>query len=127
MNEHDNFIEQYLQYIGDTEAPQIFHRWCAISLLGVWLGRSVTFKFGHTEIFPNNYIMLMGTPGTRKSSAIKIAKKLLKEAGYDKFAGDKTSKEKFLLDLSGEVIDTGGLNGHDVADKILDQNLWGRG
>jgi hypothetical protein len=45
--------------------------------------------------------MLIGHPGSRKSTAIKLAKKLFSASGYTTFAAEKTSKEKFLLDLEG--------------------------
>jgi hypothetical protein len=57
--------------------------------------------FGEQRIFPNFYTMLIGHPGARKSTAIKLAKKLFSAAGYSTFAAEKTSKEKFLLDLEG--------------------------
>jgi hypothetical protein len=59
----------------------------------------------------------MGSPGTRKSTAIKIAASVISKAGYTNVAADRTTKEKFLLDLAGE--DT--TNGQDV----LEQNLFG--
>lgn len=43
----------------------------------------------------------MGTPGARKSSSISIAQKALERNGYDRFAADKSSKERFLIDLVG--------------------------
>jgi hypothetical protein len=61
--------------------------------------------------------MLMGSPGTRKSTAIKIATGLIKKAGYTKIAAERTTKEKFLMDLAGE-------NQGDPAD-IMEQNLFG--
>jgi hypothetical protein len=45
--------------------------------------------------------MLVGNPGTRKSSAIKGVKKLIARSGYEHFSAEKTTKEKFLLDLEG--------------------------
>jgi hypothetical protein len=53
------------------------------------------------------YVMLIGDPGTRKSTAIKLAKKVLSSAGYDKYSAERTSKEKFLLDLEGVEDDMG--------------------
>ena len=55
-------------------------------------------------------------------SAIKISKKLLQIAGYDKFSAEKTTKEKFLLDLLGGTDDEG--NPASV-DDILDRNIFG--
>lgn len=73
--------------------------------------------------------MLIGEPGTRKSTAIKIAKKIITAAGYDKISGDKTSKEKFMLDLAG--IEGDGMDNKggkfkkktESIDDLLDSNL----
>lgn len=125
--EKDNvdFISHYLQYVGETEVPTFFHRWCCISMLGAYLGRQFKFNLGSFEIHPNKYVMLIGSPGTRKSTAIKTAKKLLTLAGYEDFSADKSSKEKFLLDLAGE----GDENDKDdsTLDDILDRNIFGGG
>ena len=104
----DSFIRQYLSYVGETEAPIFYHRWAAISMVGAYLGRQYSFSLGHFELYTNMYIMLIGEPGTRKSTAIKIAKKIITAAGFDKISGDKTSKEKFMLDLAG--IEDGSLD-----------------
>jgi hypothetical protein len=101
----DDFISAYLDYIGETEAPTLYHRWCALAALGTYLGRQYSLKFGHSNLHTNLYVMLIGVPATRKSTAIKIAKKLMVSAGYSHLSSDRTSKEKFLLDLAGE--DTG--------------------
>lgn len=96
------FFTLYFSYVGDTECPRIFHRWTAISIVGALLGRSTFLPFGHSEIFPNIYTMLMGQPGTRKSTAIKIGQKLLKAIDYDHFAADRTSKEALWIDMDNE-------------------------
>src|ERR1700749_2585021 len=121
MEQGDNFIIQYLQYVGETEAPIFYHRWAALSMIGAYLGRQYSFSLGHFELYPNQYVMLIGDPGTRKSTAIKIAKKVLTGAGYTTISADKSSKEKFILDLAGEDMDATGKS----VDDILDQNLWG--
>jgi hypothetical protein len=43
--------------------------------------------------------MLMGSPGARKSSAIGIARKLVADVGYNRFAPDRLSKERFLMEM----------------------------
>ena len=72
--------------------------------------------------------MLIGVPGTRKSTAINIAEKLLRKAGYTSFAAKKTRQEKFLIDLADQgkrlAHTENAAVGGDV-DSILDQNLWG--
>lgn len=130
----NDFLESYLQYTADGETPVFFHRWAAITALGAMLGRNYSLLHGHKFIYPNIYAMLMGTPGTRKSTAIDIVKGIIKEAGYTEIAADKTTKEKFMLDLSGEVGDfddatpaNGRRQKYSVkeAEDFLDKSLWG--
>lgn len=127
----EDIFDLYLDYTHDTEPPRLFHRWSLLTSLGALLGRSIYFQHGHSRIYPNLYCMFIGESGTRKSTAIKMVKKLIAAAGYDKFAAEKTSKEKFLIDLSGQVHDPGlvtknsngktNTNGHDITMS----NLWG--
>lgn len=63
--------------------------------------------------------MLIGSPGTKKSTAIKVGARLLRDAGYTTFAAKKTRQEKFLLDLSEQH------GSEDSAEDILDSNLFG--
>lgn len=119
----EDFISAYFSYVGDTEAPATFHRWSCLSILGAYLGRSYRFHLGHFKVFPNIYCMLMGDAGTRKSTAIKIASGLLRKTGYTSIAAERTTKEKFLLDLAGDTGDTEVSN----ADKFLESRLFGNG
>jgi hypothetical protein len=118
-----DFISEYISYASESsEVPATFHRWAVISGIGAMLGRQYYFNHGHFTLYPNTYCMLIGSPGTRKSSAIKLMKKILIEAGYNTIAADKTTKEKFLMDLAGE---TGEENKKLSPDELLDQNLFG--
>lgn len=96
-----DFFDLYSQYTSDTEVPPWFHRWSAIAGIGAFLGRRYSFLHGHFIINPNIYCMLIGNPGTRKSTAIKQMKALLQAADYTTIAADKTTKEKFIQDLAG--------------------------
>jgi hypothetical protein len=113
-------FDSYFQYVERTESPMVFHRWSILACLGAMLGRQYYLPFGDFNIIPNQYIMLIGDPGTRKSTAIKMAKKLISSAGYDKFSAERTSKEKFLLDLEGVEDDDG-----KVTTSSVMQNLFG--
>lgn len=103
IDTHKEFIQAYLNLVGPTEAPLIFHRWSVYSCIAALLGRQAKLPFGHWIFYPNMYIMFMGSPGTRKSTAINIGKAMIERAGYseDKFAADRSSKERFLIDLIG--------------------------
>lgn len=113
-----DFFQEFLHYTRGTEVPTFFYRWAAISALGAWLGRDTAVQFGPDLIYPNLYVLMVGEPGTKKSTAIKRAKKLLRLAGYRKFAAEKTSKEKFLLDLGEDE------HGEDEGDDFLTANLF---
>ena len=128
----EDFISLYLQYTSQTECPTFFHRWTAVTSLSAYLGRQIYFNHGHFTLYPNLYTMLIGSPGTKKSSAIKIGAKLLKQAGYNTFAAKKTRQEKFLLDLAEQSelrarvsADSLGIPDDTGAGDILDHNLWG--
>lgn len=118
----EDFLSQYISYCGDTEVPAVYNRWAAISGLGAMLGRQYHFDHGHFHIYPNIYCMLIGSAGTRKGTAIKLMKKLLEQTGYNTFAAERTSKEKFLLDLAGEASEGDRLA---TPEELLDQNLFG--
>lgn len=114
----DDMFDMYLARLIETEAPNTYHRWSLLAVTGAWLGRRAWVAFGDSRINSNLYVMLMGKAGARKSTAIKQAVKLIKAAGYNKIAAEKTSKEKFLLDLAG---DSQIVLGED----ILSSNLFG--
>lgn len=116
----DSFLSTYLTYTNDSEVPISFHRWAAIAGVGAILERNIYIPHGHSHIYPNQYAMLIGTAGTRKSTAIKLVKSLLIKSGYDTISAERTSKEKFLMDLAG--IDDSPMGD---GDNILDKNLFG--
>lgn len=103
---HD-FFTAYMHYVDldNQEAPAIYHRWTLASIIGTLLGRQFYVPFGNGIIYPNQYIMLMGTPGTRKGSAMNIGRQLLKRSGYARFSASRTSLERFLIDMRQLDID----------------------
>lgn len=100
-HEQQSLFDLYFEYVKDTEPPLLYHRWSLIAGVGAFLGRRFWMPFGPTRIFPNQYVMLIGSPGTRKSTAIKTSRRVLSSAGFEHFAAERTTKEKFLLDLEG--------------------------
>lgn len=96
---HFDFIDTYMEYTENSECPKAYHLWCCLSLLAAAAGRNIRFKFGHDVIYPNLFVLLVGLPATRKSSAIRVCRQLLAGVGYMSFGPEKTSREKFLCDL----------------------------
>lgn len=108
MSRHfDSFIDGFLTYSKDVEAPEKFLRWSAISILAGALERKTWIVFNGTQyIFPNEYIMLVGAPGmAKKSSSSGLAFSLLQEIDRLKFMSTQltaASLVKQLLDAGRE-------------------------
>ena len=89
----DNWIETYLAYNAHTEPPEIFHKWCALLALSFALNRKCFINRGHYTTYPNFYIVLMGDPASRKSTAAKIVIRLMKQAQLGPiYEGDATKR-----------------------------------
>lgn len=99
-----NFLDSYLEYAKKTiPIPDLYNKWGGVMAVSAMLGKRLWITRGHLNIFPNMYIMLMGEPGTGKGIACDICQGILQNAGYELFAADRSSKEKFLQDLSDGI------------------------
>src|SRR6266850_1874141 len=125
MNE-ESLLSDYFDFAKCApEVPNIYHRWCILSGLSAILSRNFYFQHGNFRIFPNLFVMLIGEAGARKSTAIKLVKKLIGSSGYTDFAANKTTKEKFLVDLQREE-DFDLLHTTKRSyDATTSSNLWG--
>lgn len=112
-----NIMSEYLRYVENTEPPVIFHRWSLLTSIGAMLERNTFYGDGYFTYYPNLYVMLMGESGTRKSTSINLAKKLIQSSGYNYFSAEQTSKEKYLEDLT--------MQHEDVEDDITTATLFG--
>jgi hypothetical protein len=92
----------WLDYEEPTEIPQWFSRWSITTGVAALLGRQCSIEFGSSEIFPNIYTMLIGSSGSRKSSAINSVKHLLGDLTFNRFASTRVTKEQFLLELAAK-------------------------
>lgn len=116
----EDLFTLYMNLRKGSEPPAIFHRWAWMGCLGAKLGRRIFFPFGEQRIYPNHYIMFIGDPGSRKSVSIRGACGILSDSGYSTFSANRSSKEKFLMDLAGMSDDPSiTVKGHSKAD-VLD-------
>lgn len=79
--------------------PDVYHRWVAINAIATLLGRSVSLQFGIKPVYPNQYILVLGNPGVRKSTALKYGERLIKGAGYKRLAPDRMSRQAFVTEM----------------------------
>lgn len=92
-------LHEYIDMVKDVESPLLYHRWAMLTAVGALLSRRVRFELPFGKIYPNQYVILLGDPATRKSTAIKIMTDILSQVGYRKIAGGRTSPEQFLADM----------------------------
>jgi len=88
------YLNEYLRMVEDTESPRIFHIWAAVFAVSAALGRRCWLPFGVFDVYPNHYILLVGTPGTRKSTAASLTRKLLKASTGVRFAPADTGGQR---------------------------------
>jgi len=91
---HSDFLNDYMEMTEDTESPRLFHIWSAISGISAALGRRCWLPFGPMTIYPNQFIALVGTPGTRKSTAMNIMKRNLRKSTGVRFAPVDTAGQR---------------------------------
>jgi hypothetical protein len=83
-------VAAYLDLMNNTETPPIFHVWSLLSAASACMTRRCWFDMGAVKIMPNQFIMLVGAPGVRKSTAVNFAKELVKEIYGIRFAPNST-------------------------------------
>jgi hypothetical protein len=88
---HD-WLTSYLTYTtSSSESPVSFHLWSGMSTLAAALQRKVYLKWGHTTIYPNQYIILVGPSGrSRKGEPIGIAREMAKSLKIEMLAEDNS-------------------------------------
>lgn len=90
----NGFLRRHLEYVEDTETPRIMHIWAALSGISACLGRRCFYDHGIGHIFPNQYVFLVGPPGVKKSTAIDIVKKIIRDNTGVRFAPSDTGGQR---------------------------------
>lgn len=75
----DDWLTRYIQYTRHTEPPVLYHLWCGIMAISSCLQRKTYLHWGYNNIYPNIFTVLVGPPGGRKGTAMKMAKGMLQE------------------------------------------------
>lgn len=88
------YLNDYLEMVEDTESPRLYHIWCALAAVGASLGRRCWLPFGTGNVMPNQFILLVGNPAVRKSTAMNLVKKLLKDSTHVRFAPQDTAGQR---------------------------------
>jgi hypothetical protein len=98
-----SFLQDYTILTATNEAPTIYHRWCALSLLSHSVGRQVWIDWSIVgKVHLNLYIILVGNPGSKKSTAMRIARGFIERLKVKKIAADSMTREMICLTMGQE-------------------------
>lgn len=91
----NGFLDDYLLYNSNNEAPRSYHLWSAFAVLASAASRRIWIHQGYFLVYPNLYICLVGKQGARKTTAKDQAYDMLREALKDELpvSAESMSKE----------------------------------
>lgn len=97
-----SWLRQYLDYTSGHEAPEEFHLWVGMTILGAVLRRKVWFDNVYYRLFPNIYCVLISPPAVcKKSTCIDIGIRLLRAAVTDiAIVSEKITPEAIFVALA---------------------------
>lgn len=109
----NDWLTSYLKYTEQSESPVSFHHWAGVSTIAAALQRKVYLKWGHSTIYPNQYIVLVGPSGqSRKGEAINIARGMAESIKIP-LIGEDNSMEAIIVEMKNAItsfIDKGNNN-----------------
>jgi len=123
----DSFVDSYMQFAVNSEAPDRIHFWCAIAAIAGALGRRTWIDLGNFDFTPNVYIIIVAPPGVvAKSTTINTAISLLKEVEGTYFGPDMVTPQA-LLDCFTDAMDFFELDGkiHRHSSLIVEASEFG--
>ena len=97
-----NFLDDYAIYSSGDEAPPDYHFWSGLSVLSACCGPNLWLDMGKYNLQPNLYIMLVGPPGIRKSTAKNVAQSIIANIKNIPMVPSSITKEAFVKELSQE-------------------------
>jgi hypothetical protein len=99
MRRFDDWIDAYMEFTENSEPPHLFKEWVAISAIASVLERKVVLNWGEITLYPNMYIVLVGSSGrTRKGTAMGPGYNLLRQIGV-KMAAESITREALIREL----------------------------
>jgi hypothetical protein len=99
-NEPLDWIELFCKWTDGIPSPRIFRQWAAISCIAGALERRIHAIVAGKQIFPNLYVLLVGTPGIGKTQAIEHVNELWTEVSDLHVAPHDVTKAALVDELS---------------------------
>jgi len=95
----NDWLESYLLYTDNSEPPEMFHTWTAISTVAAALQRKCIMNWGHLRFYPNMYIVICAPSGkARKGTAMGYGKDMLSRLEV-KMAAESITREALVREI----------------------------
>lgn len=95
-----SFLRDYAIYTEENEVPETYHTWSGLVALACFAGRRFWIDQGIFRVFPNLYVVLVGDPGIKKSTAKDLARNLVEEVGSVDIGSDSMTREAICQRMS---------------------------
>lgn len=74
-----DWLAAFLDHTSELESPANYLRWAGLSTIAAVAQRKIYRDTQAYTIFPNMYVWLVGPPGTKKTTALRAGRRLLKD------------------------------------------------
>lgn len=99
-----SLLDDYKIVTQNNESPPIYHLFSGLVALSALVSGKVWLDLGLFSIRPNIYVILTGSPGVKKTTAMAVAKRLLREIGDSiPLSAECQTKESLTLSMASKA------------------------
>ena len=100
-----NLFDYFLTYTKRKEPPANFVAWSTVAVISAALGKKCYVPQGSYVIYPNLNIVLVGAPGDRKTTAMKIGRQFVEHLGTVPLSPDSVTRESLIDDMARNQVE----------------------
>jgi len=95
-----SWLDSFLEYTDESTAPLEWLRWAGISAISTSLKRNSYIWWHRIQLYPNQYIILIGPPGIGKGDAVGFAIDITRAAGTVNYLSDWNTPQEMIDELA---------------------------
>ena len=113
-----DWINSFVQFTDNSEPPEMFRIWTAISCVAAVLQRKCSLPWGSLTFYPNMYIVLVAPSGkARKGTAMGPGQKFLRDLDI-KMTAEAITREALIRELSESTEQAVGTDGPEYHSSL---------
>lgn len=101
-NSMKSFLENYEAFTSGNECPKVYHTWGGLAAISNLVSGRVWTDGGIYMVFPNMYIIFVGEPGAKKSTAMRLSHRVIAEFKKIAYAPASITKEALVQMMAKE-------------------------